>query len=554
MDRAYLVRITNNGYTETNKLSSERNVSASGSYSVLYWDELSSRDADVRSKGANVMAVSDPRTSGALNTIPVNGQITFSVPVDQQKGDTENDLLVADYIGKQARTSDPVQLTFNHAMTKITVNLIKGDGFSDESFSDAAVTLPAENTSANINLKLANSADNSGAVAGSVPADINMGKLSASNTYAESGTTKSYASSFEAIVAPGRTISQSADNVLVRIVVNGNSFNLTESQVLNTWGKVLKPGYHYVIAARVSRTHVSISAVVNDWAEGGSVSAGDAAVSFVNNMNTSGSIATALRAEGFELFYKESTLPNYGTSPITFSYDASTSTWKQSELLYWKDGQTRYHYRALSPASMSVSNGQTAISTGTTDYLYGTTPTFAWGADSIYEGTAVPLSTGTVSLKFYHALARITIKFKKINAADGGVDASNVSVVLKNAKSSAMLDLADGKLTDATGGSDYSIAVKDYTGDFMAVPQNLGAFTSATNDDLYLEITASGNTYTVYLKDIWDTETNKTTAIQNWDAGKHYIYTFSLYKKGANMTASLVEWEDGGTTSGNISL
>jgi hypothetical protein len=51
-------------------------------------------------------------------------------------------LLVADYIGDQAKTSSPIQLCFHHAMTKITVNLIMGEDFDATALAGATVVLP----------------------------------------------------------------------------------------------------------------------------------------------------------------------------------------------------------------------------------------------------------------------------------------------------------------------------------------------------------------------------------------------------------------------------
>jgi hypothetical protein len=111
-----------------------------------------------------------------------------------------------------------------------------------------------------------------------------MGKLTTPNTYTEGSQTVSYAASYEAIVSPGKQITNSTTNILAQIIIAGNTYNLTESQVEATWGDTLKTGNHYVIAARVSRSHITINAVVADWNNGGSVTVNDPGISFSNDV------------------------------------------------------------------------------------------------------------------------------------------------------------------------------------------------------------------------------------------------------------------------------
>jgi hypothetical protein len=555
MTSPYKVRITNKGYTATNNLTKERDVSSNGTYSTLYWDDISSKDVDVRTNGATVMALSDPRSSNAIASIPVNGQLTWSTPSDQTAGDKDYDLLVADYIGDQAKTSSPIQLCFHHAMTKITVNLIMGEDFDATALAGATVVLPAENTMAAVDLTKATGLATSKLATGTTPADIKMGKLTTPNTYTEGSQTVSYAASYEAIVSPGKQITNSTTNILAQIIIAGNTYNLTESQVEATWGDTLKTGNHYVIAARVSRSHITINAVVADWNNGGSVTVNDPGISFSNDVTGVESFDKALQADGFSIFRKESAASDYTNTPsLSFTYDKNTAIWTASDKIYWKDGLTRYNFRALSPSTLTLSDNKLSVATGTTDYLYGTTPAFTWGTESIAEGSAVPPRTGAVNLTFRHAMAKVTINFTQVSG-DNGVNISDAKVILHNAKTKASLVMADGSFADYQTDAYTSVSNSSHTCIFYTLPQNLGGNTTSTSDDLYFEIIASGNNYIVTLKDILNIATgSQQTTIQDWEAGKHYVYTFSLYKKGVGFSASVLDWEDGGTTNGNISL
>lgn len=551
MNMPYKVRITNKGYTSTNNLTAERDVAANGTYATLYWDDISSKDMDVRTEGATVMALSDPHKTGAITSIPVNGQFAWNVAADQQTaGTADGDLLVADYIGSQSKTSDAIGLCFHHAMTKITVNLIMGDGFDASTFSGATIALPAQNTSANIDLTKTTGTDNDAAVAGGTAQDVKMNKLATPYTYNDGTQTVNYAGSFEAIVAPGKAISNSTNDVLAEITIAGTTFYLTQAQVQEKWGTQLKSGNNYVIAARLSRTHISINAVVADWTEGGSVNAGDVPVTYSNDVTGIESFDKALQAYGFSIFRKESTETTFADATQSYTYNSTAATWSASNPIYWKDGMTRYQFRALSPATLKPSGNNLTVNSGTTDYLFATTPAFTWGSEQIEAGGAVPPRTGAVNLTFKHILAKITVNFNSAST----VDVSNATVTLRHAKTSGTLDMLTGALSDY-GTSAFTSTSSKYTCTFLTIPQGLGGSTTETTDDVYFEITAAGNSYYVYLKDILDIDKNsQQTTIQNWEAGKHYIYTFTLNKKAITFSASVLDWEDGGTTSGNITL
>jgi archaellin len=201
-----------------------------------------------------------------------------------------------------------------------------------------------------------------------------------------------------------------------------------------------------------------------------------------------------------------------------------------------------------------LADNKLAVSTGTTDYLYGTTPAFTWGTENIAEGGGVPPRTGAVNLTFCHAMAKVTVNFTQVSG-DNGVNISDAKIILHNAKTKASLVMADGTFTDYKNDAYTSTSNSSHTCMFYTLPQNLGGNTTASTDDLYFEIVASGNSYYVTLKDILNIAAgSKQTTIQDWEAGKHYVYTFSLYKKGVGFSASVLDWEDGGTTSGNITL
>lgn len=547
LQKAYRVRFTNNG---SSNLTAERSVAVNGTFDALHWDDISTSSVDVREKKANVMALSDPRTTGAIASVPVNGEFDWSVETVQTSKIALQDLLISDYISLQEKTSAPVELCFHHAMTKITVNLIMGDGFTAENFTNPIVILNGQNTKANVKLKLATGSSSSGAVTGSIAADITMDKLVTANTYTSNGTATSYAASYEAIVAPGKTLT-APDAQLATITVGGNTYHMNLSLLNSAWGTALQHGTHYVVAVRLSKTHINASAVVADWENGGSVDVADDAVTFNNDINGNEGIAASLQSGGFDIYSKESTASAYGAASMTYSY--SNNEWTASPRIYWKDSSTSYHFRAVSPSSATESNDLISVSSGNTDYLYGTTSAFTWGTVPVPQGGAVPPRSGAVNLGFTHVMSKITVHLSSVAINSGGVDLTGARIVLKQARSSSKMALSDGSMADyATASSGFSATMNGNDCMFYAIPQNLGNATIDTTDDLYFEITVAGNIYKVYLKNV--TSNGVVTTIQNWAAGKQYSYTFKLYKSTVNFSAKVLDWEDGGTTDGDVQL
>ena len=67
---------------------------------------------------------------------------------DAEKGYKGSDLMYATPIASQAKQSDAVGLTFNHALTKIIVNLTEGSGMSSTDIAACQVQLKAKKTAA----------------------------------------------------------------------------------------------------------------------------------------------------------------------------------------------------------------------------------------------------------------------------------------------------------------------------------------------------------------------------------------------------------------------
>ena len=121
--------------------------------------------AAAASEGKNALSLKSGQTAltwPASGTVNINAYYpstvtstttSFSVLEDQStdatNGDANykaSDLMYSTPIADQAKQSAAVGLTFNHALTKIIVNLTKGTGMSDADIAACTVTLSAKKT------------------------------------------------------------------------------------------------------------------------------------------------------------------------------------------------------------------------------------------------------------------------------------------------------------------------------------------------------------------------------------------------------------------------
>lgn len=183
-----------------------------------------------------------------MSDIPSISDLPFSVALDQSKARTQTELSgyeASDFLYASANgiiaSNNPVDMTFSHILSKITIRLIKGEDFEGDMPEKADVYLHNTVTEATIDL--------AAGIATKAPKGTNHSiKTSAAGNY-----------SYTAIVVPQRL-----DNrvPLIEVIMNGVSY-LYESKF------IFKAGVHHVVNLVVDKNpeqlKIEIGGEIADW-------------------------------------------------------------------------------------------------------------------------------------------------------------------------------------------------------------------------------------------------------------------------------------------------
>lgn len=517
----------------------------------LYWDNYSSKDYDLRTAGAGIRLKYGYCYNGGVPTTALNeaeGTLGWTVKTDQSTAN-EVDFKKSDLL--YAKTQSPVSYThgdtedskhgvlilpYSHAMSKITVNVTADKGFltTKANFASTVLTLKHMNTVCDVN------APNE-TVESSTPESIVSYKATAANTTA----------TFQAIVAPGTNLT--VGNLIATITnVDGNNYEVpVTSDMLDGWstkldvaapvyyeavaeahtrasidptkGYLTKSGVHYILDVVIDKQVITVRATLADWDK---VKAeGHAQITFSPDVNGTGSIASALQTDGFDV-YKSSNATSFPTKSTTLTY--VDSKWTYNDSIYWA-GQSDYSYfRALSPAGASTS----AVEQGK-DILWGTS-----------GNTAISPRTGDVRIDFQHLLSKLSINLKSVSG-DAEVDLTDATITITKMATAGTYSIASGIVTS---GAAADIMLQDKASGFseIVVPQ-------AISDDAKVIITLKdGTTYSVQLNQCKLTTGDKS-AVMKWEQGKDYTYTITLSKQEVTFSAYVKDWVPA-TAGGNATL
>lgn len=525
---------------------------------TLFWDDLSSTEYDLRKDGRGIRLkygycynggtsnASDNTSDDAI----ANGTLTWTILSDQSASDgsamKHSDLLYAATqsmitYGHAPESRGILTLPYTHAMSKITINVTTGKGYSADNanFASSVLTLKNMQVKADVNAPAATVT----AVSTAGTADITTFNKTKTNTTA----------TYQAIIGP---TSLTAGNILAAITnIDGNNYNIPlTSGILSAWsagskmeiseevitdgiaqvkpftratidggkGYTTKPGIHYILDVTVSKQAITIRATITDWEN---VKAeGKAAINFTGDVTEKGTIADELKAKGFDV-YKSSTNDAFSTKSTTVKN--VSDVWTYAPVIYWAGQSDASFFRAISPAGNSTST----LAQGT-DLLWGTS-----------GNTAIAPRTGDVPLDFDHLMSKLCINLETTEDA-AAVNLAGATIKITNLATGGTFNIVDGSVS---AGSTIETMLSEKLSGFTeyVVPQTIG-------DDARLIITlADGTTYSLQLNQCVLTDTE--TAVGEWTSGKSYTYTIHLEKEKISFRALVKDW-DNATGSGQATL
>ena len=502
---------------------------------------------------------------------------------------------------------DQGNIKFNHALSRVTINLFKGTGYGDGSFNFAT----------NTNVKILN-----------VPTTGNLDiETGAWTTTASLGITKMATTtlatgadhSLVAQIIPGYVINDDDDTNVLEFIIDDNKYFITQDMMFSSLnGKegitqstsstiTMEKGRNYVFNITVGKSKIiNVTATLEPWidvtAAGQTMDNSHITLSLFNNSN-----GTAcnnfdlyrLNDASAEINTGESTAKNWGgnytdtdKANLTQSGDKWVTEW------FFENNKSFYHFRTVDKDRKIKGKDADDVD----DYFEITSGDqehhdYHWGAPFISSTTspiqydkakgytdflsaAIGATNSTINLTELHMMSNINVVLrttKTSNAVDLEVGTDQCEVTLTHFYANGQVKIGNGLVT-TTGsltasaaftkpdaGIDATDAAYKKTGafTFAAVPQ---ALTRTSGDNLYVGITIKtpdNNQYYVVqkLSEIKATANggsqNQVTdsKIDFWYPNHSYTYTFTLTKAGINdVTCTVSDWVYVTADNQNISL
>lgn len=488
-------------------------------------------------------------------------------------------------------------LVFNHALTRITFIIKKGDGFTT---SDA---FAFSNANENIVLTGFNTTGTFDFTKGEF---TTVNSTSTIQQLAVTKNTDGYV--LDGIMLPGTDLSDektadaisfTIDNNLYQLkkkvlmdALDGKTTNISNLSALNE--NKMRPGVHYVFTMTVGKKKVSnFTASVVEWEtvtaeettptnaritmtllENGTKKTGTADFDLYRSTVTSSTINDNFASydtswpTGYTLTNCKAALVG-GTEGI---YQAKDATDKTTDW-YWPDNKTFYHFRSVYPQSSTV----TADSDG--DYLALTAgfkssyTDVCWGAPFAYTNEklnygyasrgfdgkddvtshqlykAIGPTQNAVNMIMFHMMSDVTINLTTTTGNDQ-VDLTNAKMQLSNVYSEGKVLMGNGLVVPT--GTAGIITNETATAGTYQTPWTYGFIPQSLENVVLTITTADNNQYFVTMKDVKvSTFTPNIIAspytnnvINRWLPNFRYTYTFKLSKSGiTQISASLAGWE-----------
>lgn len=493
---------------------------------TLFWDDFSdssSDETDLRTSGHGLRPYYGYCYNGGSPVtdtfVPTTGVLQWTVATDQTSGIKPNDLLWSgtplEYVsysheldanGNRAGLTIP----YTHAMSKVTIVLVAGEGFAGEHLNAATVKLQNMYTTCKTTAPTSEISETNTEQNISMFGHTDLGSIEVN------GVAKP-ARSFEAIVVPKKELTKDYTIAVVE-GMDGNKYNITATESIisqflhqNTTGyqvgdKVtFESGKNYKLTIRIDKQPQTIEAKITDWKDVEATGTGD--IQFANDVVVSavtGPESADHLVGSFDL-WRSKTNTNHASydedADATGVNKATTVTYYASKWLcdpkiYWPNGNDSYYFRALAKfvqveeqRQLTSVDGSSSIAQGT-DIVWGTTSAHTGKevdgttTHSYDEGQAINPRTGDVPMTFYHAMSKISVKLETSTGADA-VDLAGAKISIANIYDGGTIDLTDGSIHDLSFKDDKNVvpisgfyaADRAGTGDilkeYVVIPQSL---------------------------------------------------------------------------------
>ena len=454
---------------------------------------------------------------------------------------------------------DQGHLVFTHALSRITVNLKKGDGFDKApfEFTPASSYVSVLNVPVSGNLNLIDGKWS------------NVTKSNVTMCQQETPTT-GYNYTLMAQMLPDYYISSTDKTNVLTFTIDNNKYYITQDKMYEALkdasgmtkkdgnGITMEQGLNYKFYITVNKTGVKdITATVQGW----------------ENVNANPYTPSNARIEIKGVYDSQS--GEYNTDYALYraldespeiSDEYEGTNWqtgyekKGTDDWYYESNKSYYHFRTVTPADLQITPAATSsdndyftVTSGTTDYHWGAPMTDKpkYDIDNGYADRLLyaigPNTNTSINITDMHIMSNLIIKLK--SSATGGVDLTDCKVTITNFANKGTVLMGTGLVTPSTTLGDMLMNGTSPTFTNYVVPQ------STANIGLVIE-TADGNKYIISdLSKIKTNDATNPTEITRWLPGSQYTYTFTLSKTGVSgFTCTVEGWKPVDGTEQPVSL
>ncbi len=497
-------------------------------------------------------------------TAPLNDAKTgLKWSVDQNQSSftdanfTDADLLVSNDVRSLSYTANKAAgrstLTFNHALAKLRINIIDNsaaagtDGYTTQELTDiSTVILKGQKLTGEV-VFMGQEAGKTNITLSDGPKDITPKKWATPATGdANQADGQVAVATFEAICLP-QTIAANTPIATISVTSAGltQQYNVTASA---GGGYELKQGYNNIINVIITKTGISLGFVVTDWKE--NISKQPIIIDGVTDAGTPGISGGNLSPNnGDQLKLAYVTPEGKFSNRTVYTYSDTDNSWSSAPLLYWDN---------------ITINGFTNKFTAIYDYcLPGTTPEKDYLTGLAQTDYGTPL---TVPLTHAMSQISITLKPRKGYNDGNGTDEEKTQAMLallttrivrlQGASSSGPAVKIDGSaditlktnVSDLIGGKNEGGSDKTFENGkvYTVAPQTL------TDKHIIILGLANGNTYTLKLSDIAETNENGNPTGNKLFGdtpgtiahGQKYAITITVNDTEIALSGTIVPWTE----------
>ena len=480
---------------------------------------------------------------------------------------------------------DQGNLKFNHALSRITVNLVKGTGYNDGSFNFA--------TDTNVKILKVPTEGKLDIEQGSWDVTKNSDINKMASTTLASGATYS----LQAQILPTYTFTDGSDVNVLEFIIDDNKYFVTQDMMLDALNKgqntsvtslTMSQGNNYVFTITVGKSKIiNVTAKLEKWVDVEAANQNmDNSHITLNLFTSSGDASTnfdlyRLNDASAEINTGVSTAKNWGgnytdKADLTQKDNTWTTKW------FFEDNKSFYHFRTV--------NKDTRIKesdTDTDDYFVITSGPVAntdphWGAPFVKSGNspiqystsdgytatlspAIGATNSTISMTELHMMSNIKVLLKTTDGANK-VNLDKAKVYITKFHSTAHVLMGNGLVTptdDITTEEKMTAAGTEFT--YAIVPQALVRSVTPTDDDYVgITIVTTDNNQYYIVKKLSEIVASANGGSQNqttngkidfWYPNHSYTYTFTLTKAGiSSVTCTVEKWVDVTATNKDITL